>query len=125
MIIFKSIDPLVPVVRGGWLGRVSGEIREQFEAQYRKGQESHGCDLGTVDTRGVFAELEREAFDTLAYVQELKRRCQGEVIRGLTADDQRNASDAIELLRWVRQWVPHKRSAADIIIKKLEDICRQ
>ena len=43
----------------------------------------------------------------------------------LTAGDAASLSDAIELLRWVRKWVPHKRKDADTIIQKLEDLCRQ
>lgn len=71
---FKDTSPMTPVGRLRWVEVVSKVIGLRFRNKYIKGAAEHAGDLGHVSTARLLDEMEAEALDQLAYVNELRRR---------------------------------------------------
>jgi len=57
-----------------WLKSMSNVLAVRFRKKYEKGQDEHKGDLGEVPLSQLLDEMEAEALDQLAYINELRRR---------------------------------------------------
>lgn len=66
--------PLGLQSRMEWLTLTAQDLRGKFIRKYEAGQAEHKSDLGSVSLKELLREIEQEALDQLAYVNELQRR---------------------------------------------------
>jgi len=54
------------------------DLRIQLIDKYMTGASEHGGDIGEVSLLAILTQIEQEAFDTIWYIRELKRRLENE-----------------------------------------------
>jgi hypothetical protein len=83
--VFKHLDSLTPGDRETWVRATAKLVHDRFITKYLRGQLEHDGDLGSVPTGQLLLEMEDEAIDQLAYIQELRRRFLG--LRATTSNE--------------------------------------
>lgn len=71
---FRRVSPLNLDDRHSWLVAVTTDLATKFKVKFMRGQFEHKGDLGDVPIDSLISEMESEALDQYAYIQELKRR---------------------------------------------------
>ena len=81
---FASLDVLSPLARAAWLEQLTHAVAARLATKYRSGAKEHKSDLGAVPVTALLDEMESEALDQIAYVNELRRRLGVGILTTLT-----------------------------------------